>query len=191
MGLCGSRDYTLVCCDWDAPQHWPGRALPLAETLLANPEVVTVHYCPTAVTVVAQNQNLRDSVQDSVTSRDSVDHDRVEQNWVATAVSRDLGVPVTSHVVRVTEKGVRDLLAARAHECWCGAVARLAQQHCDCTHLTTAGQLAALAVYGLAEDDIPYWERWGVTLKQSTTAPVSATYLHITAATDPEELVRP
>lgn len=186
MGLCGSRDYTLVCCDWDAPQHWPGRALALAETLLANPAVVTVHYCPTAVTVVAQNQHLQDDVD-----QDSVDQDSVEQNWVATAVSRALGVPVTSHVVRVTEKGVRDLLAARAHECWRGAVARLAQQHCDYTHLTTAGQLAALAACNITPDDIPYLQRWGVTLKQSTTAPVSATYLHITAATDPAELVSP
>jgi hypothetical protein len=180
MGLCGSRDYTLVCCDWDAPQHWPGRALALAETLLANPAVVTVHYCPTAVTVVAQNQNLRDSVQDCV-----------DQNWVATAVADALSIPVTSHVVSASQKGVRDLLAARAHECWRGAVARLAQQHCDCTHLTTAGQLAALAVYGLTPDDIPYWQRWGVTLKRSAAAPVSATYLHITAATDPAELVSP
>lgn len=183
MGLCGSRDYTLVCCDWDAPQHWPGRALALAETLLANRAVITVHYCPTAVTVVAQNQNLNS------VDKNCVDHDSVEQNCVATAVSRALGVPVTSHVARVTEKGVRDLLAARAHECWRGAVARLAQQHCDCTHLTTAGQLAALAACNITPDDIPYWQRWGVTLKRSAAAPVSATYLHITAATDPEELV--
>ena len=184
MGLCGSRDYTLVCCDWDAPQPWPGRALSLAETLLANRSVVTVHYCPTAVTVVARNQ-------DSVASRDCVDHQWVAaQNWVATAVAEALNVPVTSRGVGVSEKGMRDLMAARAHECWRGAVARLAQQHCDSTHLTTAGQLAALAACNITPDDVPYWQRWGVTLKRSAAAPVSATYLHITAATDPAELVR-
>lgn len=188
MGLCGSRDYTLVCCDWDTPQPWPGRALSLAETLLANRSVVTVHYCPTAVTVVARNQNCVD--KNSV-NQNCVDLQWVAaQNWVATAVAEALNVPVTSHVARVSQKGVRDLMAARAHECWRGAVSSLAQQHCDSTHLTTAGQLAALAACNITPDDIPYWQRWGVTLKRSAAAPVSATYLHITAATDPAELVR-
>jgi hypothetical protein len=165
MGLCGSREYTLVCCDWEAPQRWPGAALQLAQTLLCDPAVLAVHYCPTACTVVGRGD--------------------CDASWVWATVSHVLGVPVTSHAARVTQSGLQSGMAARAHECWRGAVARLAQQHCPPSVLDTAGQVAALAAAGIHMEDVPYWERWGVTLKRATDAPVSVTYMHITRDTDP------
>lgn len=165
MGLCGSREYTLVCCDWEAPQRWPGAALRLAQALLQNPEVLTVHYCPTAVTVVGRGD--------------------CDAAWVWAAVSHALKIPVTSHAAHVTRAGVQSGMAARGGQCWRGAVARLAQQHCPPRVQDTAGQIKSLASLGIHMEDVPYWERWGVTLKRSEEAPVSVTYMLITPDTDP------
>lgn len=184
MGLCTSRHYTVTCCDWATPLPRP--SLAAAAALLDNPAVLSVHYCATQCTVVLDaNCGAQDNCgADCGASCDAA--------WVAGELTTLLRVPVVSYDLHVRSRdAVRDALHARAQERWAATLAQLASAHCaPSLHSTSASQqLAALAAAGIFLEDVPYWERWGVTMTRSEGAPVSVTYLPITAATDPAVLV--